>query len=93
VTHSAGYWERLAAAVKDLITDGCSNAPDRQLRACCDEHDFAYRTGMDVDGVRVSRREADARFYECVKAGDPGLAPIYWAGVRLFGKRAWHGGA
>ena len=90
------YWQRVKAYASILKADGCSNAPDLFYRSCCDEHDVAYRTGATVDGIELTRKEADERFLVCLKAS--GKTPIlgtfilpyvYYVAVRLFGQAAW----
>lgn len=84
------YWDRVKAMAWALKGDGCSKVPDFNSRPCCDEHDIHYRTGATIEGVRLTRREADRRFYECMKHTDgPILAGLYWLGVRMFGEQAW----
>lgn len=90
------YWTKVKALAWALKGDGCSGVPDLFYRPCCDLHDIFYRTGADVDGTRVTRREADRRFRECLQK--QGKTPIlgthilpffYWLGVRWFGETAW----
>ncbi len=74
----------VARAIWDLSSDGCSMAPDLDIGACCRRHDFHYRNGT------VSRHEADALLRECITAHGYRLLPwLYWAGVRLFGRRSY----
>jgi hypothetical protein len=90
------YWDRVKALAWALKGDGCSKVPDLNYRSCCDEHDIHYRTGMTIDGVKITRKEADSRFLVCMQK--KGMVPIlgthivpffYWAAVRLFGETAW----
>lgn len=77
-------WGVHARAVYDWSNDGCSSVPDFNFRRCCELHDFAYRNGV------VSRWTADWTLAKCIwQHGWPMVAFIYWAGVRLFGRRAY----
>ena len=97
MSRTMSYWDRVKALAWALKGDGCSGgAPDLNYRPCCDEHDIHYRTGMTVDGERITRKEADERFRKCMQ--ERGLVPIlgthivpffYWAAVRLFGEDSW----
>ena len=101
--HDRSYWERVKAHARALGGDGCSAVPDLWVRVCCDEHDGVYRTHQDLDGHLVTRAESDARFRRCIASRSPlralglefasPLAWLYWAGVRLGGRRAWRAGA
>ncbi len=67
-------------------SDGCSVAPDLNVRTCCDEHDKAYWAG----GSCEARRTADRQLRECIRALDrPRLASLYYAGVRIGGSPWW----
>ena len=96
IKRTMSYWDRVKALAWALKGDGCSKVPDFNYRSCCDEHDIHYRTGMTVDGVRITRKQADSRFFECMRG--QGMVPIlgthilpffYWGAVRLFGEDAW----
>lgn len=70
-------------------TDGCSNSPDFTFSECCIEHDINYRKNPD----QITRSEADKRLRQCI--GEHGLIVLpwlYWAAVRLFGRKSWNGG-
>lgn len=93
-----GYWDRVKAMAFALKGDGCTNAPDLTYRRCCDEHDIHYRTGETLAGEPISRTEADAALFRCMRK--TGKTPVvgrlivpafYWLGVRLFGGGAWKG--
>jgi hypothetical protein len=62
--------------------DGCTAAPDFDFGAdCCGEHDYHYQVGD------LSRREADTRLRECLRAKGYFVLPwVYWLGVRVFGR-------
>ena len=91
------YWDRVKALAWALKGDGCSGgAPDLNYRPCCDRHDIHYKTGFDLDGTRITRKQADGMFFDCMK--EHGKVPIlgtlilpflYWGAVRLFGETAW----
>ena len=62
----------------------CSFWPDRDLKACCVQHDIEYRL------CRITRAQADRHLRECVKRkGHPVQAWVIWFGVRLFGWARW----
>jgi len=80
--------DRFDEFIRTAETDGCSGVPDFNLKACCAEHDFYYN--YDVD---VTRWEADAMFYQCIRDHHrPFIAAVYWAGVRLFGRHTYDQG-
>jgi len=84
------YWDRVKALAWALKGDGCSKVPDFNYRCCCDEHDIHYRTGTTLDGVRLTRKEADKYFLACMqKRGGIVLPFLYYIGVRLFGESSW----
>ena len=66
-------------------SDGCSLFPDGDYRDCCVEHDRAYFDG----GSWTLRWRADKKLYRCVAAKKGFehklIAPVMWAGVRVFG--------
>jgi hypothetical protein len=67
-------------AFYELMSDGCTFAPDMVFYDCCVEHDIDYSTGT------VNRAEADRKLRVCIRAkGYPILCWVYWLGVRLFG--------
>lgn len=95
---SDSYWQRVKKTSRALKGDGCSSSPDFYYTRCCDEHDIHYRTGCTIDGVAISREEADKCLFSCMKLA--GRTPVvgkfiipcfYWLGVRLFGGKAWKG--
>jgi hypothetical protein len=69
----------------DFKSDGCTNFPDGDYTDCCVEHDKAYFVG----GSWKMRWRADKKLYQCVAAKKGFkhklIAPIMWAGVRVFG--------
>ena len=87
----------MADEQRSAKTDGCTGVPDVAWH-CCALHDMRYR-GLRRDVA--DRAEADRLFRECLR--DRGredepfwrwtfwepLAWAWWAGVRLFGARAW----
>ena len=74
--------------LKPFTTDGCSAFPDGTMEqsnlwlACCIEHDKAYWAG----GTKLDRKRADAALKQCViKVGEPEIAQLMLAGVRVGG--------
>lgn len=81
-----------------LNGDGCTSSPDLSYRDCCDAHDVHYRTGRDLEGRPITRREADRQLRACMRHSGKTLLIgrwllpwLYWAAVRTFGRRAWKG--
>lgn len=77
-----------AGELKSFTTDGCSAFPDGTFNNnslwldCCIRHDIAYWKG----GSFEDRRAADEVLKECVaNIGEPGIARLMEAGVRLGG--------
>lgn len=90
MTTNAAYWEGVRARANELESDGCSVVTEA-FQQCCFEHDIAYRTGARLDGTPITRREADARFRQCMQLRSrfgkvSPMAWWRWAGVRLFGR-------
>ena len=78
--------------LKPFTTDGCSDFPDGTSThktlwlACCTEHDKAYWQG----GIWDERRKADRALQRCVAdVGEPGIAALMLAGVRVGGSPYW----
>lgn len=69
----------------EFKSDGCSWFPDGNYTDCCVVHDQAYYAG----GSWKKRLRADNKLFICVakKKGwyQPLIAPVMWAGVRVFG--------
>jgi len=90
---------RARNAWRAIKGDGCSAVPDwhDDYTECCNRHDADYRTGYDEEGRAITRRQADERLRACMKAkaktpfGQFILTPLYFAGVRLFGRKHWRG--
>lgn len=62
--------------------DGCTMAPDLDFASCCNAHDEQYWLG----GTAESRLAADGELRQCIADhGHPGLANIYYFGVRVLG--------
>lgn len=85
-------WEELKEKYRrlgDFKTDGCTAAPDLFWKDCCKAHDFYYRNSQI--GTGVSRKEADKRLRHCMRAKGSGrfVAWVYWAAVRIVGRRFW----
>ena len=58
------------------------------------EHDIHYRTHAWLDGAPIFKSEADARFRQVIQARSflgrvSPMAWWRWAGVALFGGKAW----
>lgn len=75
-----------------FTTDGCSDFPDGTPShktlwlGCCTEHDKAYWQG----GTYGERRKADRALQRCVAhVGEPGIAALMLAGVRVGGSPYW----
>ncbi len=78
----------IADELKPFQSDGCSAFPDGSLRQnklwlrCCKLHDYAYWKGGTYD----ERLTADQELKACVeKVGEPSIAAIMLAGVRVGG--------
>jgi hypothetical protein len=74
--------------LKPFSSDGCSSFPDGTYERnelwlpCCTAHDLAYWQG----GTYEERVTADESLQQCVEeAGEPALAVIMLAGVRVGG--------
>lgn len=78
--------------LRPFTTDGCSDFPDGTPShktlwlSCCTEHDKAYWQGGTYD----ERRKTDEELQRCVaKVGEPGIATLMLAGVRVGGSPYW----
>jgi hypothetical protein len=78
--------------LRAFSTDGCSAFPDGTFEQqnlwldCCTKHDFDYWKG----GTRAERARADEQLQVCVaQAGEPEIAEIMLAGVRVGGSPYW----
>lgn len=78
--------------LRPFTSDGCSAFPDGTLAKrtlwlnCCTEHDRAYWLG----GSYQKRVEADEALKQCVaEIGEPEIAAIMLAGVRVGGSPFW----
>jgi len=78
--------------LRPFTTDGCSDFPDGTPThktlwlSCCTEHDKAYWQG----GTYNERRKADQELQRCVaNVGEPGIAALMLAGVRVGGSPYW----
>ena len=88
-------WKELAKKAAELKFDGCTGVADFHL-PCCYHHDLMYRTGKDIYGTEVSRKEADYEFMLCIQSRSrlgkfSPMAFVRWVGVRLLASRAWKG--
>jgi hypothetical protein len=87
------YWERVRAKAKELNSDGCTGVIDCYVD-CCSEHDIAYETGCNVDGIPQTRAFTDAEFRKCIQSQSrfkmcSPMSYVRWLGVRLFGRGFW----
>lgn len=78
--------------IRPFTTDGCSRFPDGTPAqqtlwlACCTAHDHAYWQG----GSYAERYQADLALRRCVAGvGEPGIAALMLAGVRVGGSPLW----
>ena len=78
--------------INPFTTDGCSDFPDGTPThktlwlGCCTKHDKAYWQG----GTYNERREADKELRRCVaNVGEPAIAALMLAGVRVGGSPYW----
>lgn len=78
--------------LRPFTTDGCSDFPDGTPRQktlwldCCTAHDRAYWRGGTYD----ERRAADKALQRCVAGvGEPAIAALMLAGVRVGGSPFW----
>lgn len=81
-----------ASELTPFSTDGCSDFPDGTLEHktlwlnCCITHDLAYWLG----GTYAERQAADEALEQCVaKVGEPEIAKLMLAGVRVGGSPFW----
>lgn len=91
------YWERVRNEAGRLGSDGCSMALGTYVD-CCYEHDIAYRTGATVDGVCLTKEEADARFRSCIQSHSifGWYSPVAWVRFGILkwrGQKAWDANA
>lgn len=81
--------------LNDIIkSDGCTGVADF-FRDCCVVHDLGYRYGIDAYGNAVTRSQIDRNFRECMmkRSRFGRFSPMAWwrwAGVRIFGRRAFN---
>ena len=82
----------IAAELKPFTTDGCSSFPEGTLQQkslwhnCCVQHDIQYWKGGTYD----ERVAADRELEQCVsKVGEPHIAKLMLAGVRVGGSPYW----
>lgn len=75
-----------------FTSDGCSSFPDGTIKQnnlwlhCCRAHDFDYWQG----GTSQQRSDSDKRLRACVaKVGQPKIAQLMLAGVRVGGMPYW----
>lgn len=54
-------------------------------------HDWAYRRGGQLNGIRISRRRADQLFHSLARQDGNGKLRCFvaWAALRMFGWLAW----
>lgn len=88
------YWRRVGIEAARLQSDGCTGVVD-YLRWTCLEHDIHYRTHRFISGAPITFKEANYLFRRRIQQSSPlrvfsPVSWIRWAGVSLFGKKAWH---
>lgn len=81
VVPNAAWEQRVRARAAALGSDGCT-AVGEWNQICCLHHDVMCRTGQDVDGNPVTRREADVLFWECNRLR--AAARLSWLSPRSF---------
>ena len=70
----------LSYYARKMGSDGCTAAPDLNVRSCCEEHDYHYRTGD------ISRVQADKLLRKCMQQKGWLVMPwVYWVLVRTVG--------
>jgi len=81
-----------SSTIKPFTSDGCSAFPDGTFKqrelwlSCCTAHDHAYWKG----GTYSNRLDADEDLQMCVnKVGEPEIALLMLAGVRVGGSPLW----
>jgi len=81
-----------SSQIKPFVSDGCSSFPDGTFKQrdlwlqCCTAHDVAYWKG----GTYNERLEADKALQMCVAdVGEPKIAKLMLAGVRVGGSPLW----
>ena len=89
------YEDLVRAKAVEIQSDGCSRASELYQLGCY-EHDVAYRTGHDVNGNTISRKEVDRRFRFFMRMRSPFkiVSPMSWwrwIAVRCFGRSSWCG--
>ena len=89
------FWGRVRLIARQLKSDGCTGVPEFYRDACL-LHDLLYRSGCDLDGKPITRKEADAAMKQVIqdrsKLGR--FSPLSWwryGAVRLFGAKSWKG--
>ena len=96
-TYCAEKYHRASALWRAVRGDGCTNVPDIHdaYTTCCIAHDRDYATHTSEMGVPLTRAKADARLRSCMAtasktfAGRWFVTPLYYVGVRLFGRKHW----
>ena len=81
-----------AEPIKPFTSDGCSQFPDGTYQhrdlwlKCCTAHDQKYWAGGSYD----ERLQADLALRSCVQSvGEPAIAELMLAGVRVGGSPWW----
>ena len=82
------------ALVRRAENDGCTGVIDWQVD-CCRMHDYYYRHGIHwLDGLPVTRTQADAAYRQCMQERAAWWNPIpviRWIGVRILGRGLRYG--
>ena len=91
------YWSDVHAVAMALKADGCSGVPDSFVWTCL-EHDCHYRTHKLLNGMKLTKREADYILRVRVQQTDMSILKwpvswVRWLGVAVIFKsvsqRAW----
>ena len=84
--------ELVSSTLKSFSSDGCSSFPEGTFEQrtlwhnCCVQHDIKYWQG----GTHEQRLAADKDLEQCVaKVGEPKIAKLMLAGVRVGGGPYW----
>lgn len=73
------YWDRVEQTAKDLNSDGCTDVMDFYVDSCY-EHDIHWRTGETIDGLKISKSQANTRFRKVIQSRSKlgKFSPLSW---------------